>query len=202
LGERTYTGRIIPMSDQEIIELIRMGQHDKAFVRLYRHFPAVQKMIRALGGDKEDAKDIYQEALIIFCRKVKEDNFILTAATGTYLYSVCRFLWKNEQRKRGRHPETRLNIYHDKEDEEDMQDVLEKENNLKKIESTLKNLEERCRNLLKLFYYEKLNMKTIAEKMGFSSEKIAKNQKYKCLEKVRDELRTAPKKSVQQNTSI
>jgi len=40
--------------------------------------------------------------------------------------------------------------------------------------------------LLRAFYYDKLSMSKIANRFGFSSERSATVQKYKCLEKVRD----------------
>jgi len=67
------------MHDQKIIELIRTDNSDKALAALYKHFGMMRKMILSKGGNTEDAEDIFQEALIIFCRKVKEPGFELTA---------------------------------------------------------------------------------------------------------------------------
>src|SRR5690349_10782765 len=88
------------MQDQKIIELIRSGKNDQALLALYKNFPAVKKMIRLNGGSTADAEDIFQEALIVLCRKIKESGFVLSAQLSTYLFSVCRFLWKDELKKR------------------------------------------------------------------------------------------------------
>ena len=100
------------MDDQKIITLIRTGKNDQALNALYRHYPLMRKMIRSRGGTSNDAEDIFQEALIILVRKVKAAGqttgsdqakpaeFTLTAQLSTYLFSVCRYLWKDELKKR------------------------------------------------------------------------------------------------------
>ena len=85
------------MSDEKIIELLKVNKTDKAFYKLYADFPKVKKMILAKGGTKDDAQDIFQEALIILYKKVNESEFKLTSKIGTYVYSVSRFLWKDQQ---------------------------------------------------------------------------------------------------------
>jgi hypothetical protein len=52
-------------------------------------------------------------------------------------------------------------------------------------EKALETIGEKCWHILKAFYYEGLSMAKIALQFGFSSEKSAKNQKYKCLERAK-----------------
>ena len=74
-------------------------------------------------------------------------------------------------------------------DEEELQRALDKEKKMKMTEEILDNLGDRCWEILRLFHHDALKMKEIAEKMGFKSEKIAKNQKYKCLERAKLNLK-------------
>src|ERR1039457_6248008 len=97
------------MDDNSILLLLRSDKHGKAFSALYDHYPKVEKMIYRNGGTRDDAKDIYQEALIIFYNKATDVNFKLTSQLGTYLFSVCRFLWLDEIRKRGKMPIDKFN---------------------------------------------------------------------------------------------
>ncbi len=53
-------------------------------------------------------------------------------------------------------------------------------------ERAFSELGKRCQQLLQLFYQQAMSFKDIAQVMQFSSEKIAKNQKYKCLVKAKD----------------
>lgn len=175
------------MDDQQILTLLRQKKTDKAFSRLYRDFPKIENLILTKGGSKEDAKDIFQEALIIFYRKAQDTKFNLTSSIGTYLYSVSRFLWKDELKKRNRTETVELgDVSGDLQN--DIREAQEKESRLQLAEQALSTIGERCLELLQSFYHRKMSMSKIASALGFSSEKIAKNQKYKCLERARTKL--------------
>lgn len=177
------------MQDQKIIELIRLDKNDQALLALYKNFPVVKKMIRLNGGNLADAEDIFQEALIILCRKVKDTSFVLSAQLSTYLFSVCRFLWKDELKKRKKQlvqdADTGMNELPDTE----FKDWIEEEARIKLAEKVITELGDRCREVLLLFYNGGLKLKDIAAKMGYSSENTAKNQKYKCLEAAKNRLK-------------
>lgn len=181
------------MHDQQIIELIKNKRHTKAFAKLYRYFPAVKKLITSKGGSKDDALDIYQDALVILCRKIEEGNFVLTASLNTYLYSVCRFLWNDELKRRGRKPETAI---HENFDAEEVNLSAETENKFQLAEKVMMQLGEKCLKLLNMFYIEDMSMKVIAKKLGFDSENVAKNQKYKCLERAKLKLKEMQTKEI------
>ncbi len=184
------------MQDQKIIELIRLNKNDQALLALYKNFPAVKKMIRLNGGNTADAEDVFQEALIILCRKISETGFVLNAQLSTYLFSVCRFLWKDELKKEKNHliadPETSA----DDPGELQLKDWFEEEARIKLAEKVISELGDRCREVLLLFYNGQLKLKDIAAKMGYSSENTAKNQKYKCLEAAKNKLKEM-KKAIQ-----
>ena len=182
------------MTDQQIIRLLQTNRSSKAFTRLYRYFPPVQKRIVSLGGTKNDALDIYQDALVILCRKVQEGNFVLTASINTYLYSVCRFLWNDELRRRNRSSEVRWNENFDAVDEAQWNLLSAEDREQKLATKVLNEIGKKCLQLLQLFYSEEKSMKAIARKMEFTSENAAKNQKYKCLERAKLKL-----KELQQN---
>ncbi|KAI9447037.1 hypothetical protein F5148DRAFT_1292501 [Russula earlei] len=177
------------MPDQEIIAQIRSGKHDKAFNSLYRHFPMMHKMVSRNGGTLQDAEDVFQEALIILCRKVKETDFELTAQLSTYLFSICRFVWKDELRKRQHTISFHLETGLTEPQELELQALLEREAAIQLAEKVLVELADRCRELLLLFYKGRMALKDIAIKMGYSSENTAKNQKYKCLEGAKNKLK-------------
>jgi len=49
---------------------------------------------------------------------------------------------------------------------------------------------KKCIELLKAFYYDNCSMQDIAARFGFNGTRPATVQKYKCLEKVRKEIKT------------
>lgn len=176
------------MKDDEILSALRSDTREKGLVLLYRNLPKVQAMLRTQGATKNDAQDMFQEALIVLVQKAQQPNFSLTASIDTYLYSVCRLLWKNELRKRGKLPTADLGDNLDPAEQE-LNQAFERESRIKQAEAALRQLGKRCQEVLVLFYYKAMSMKDIAKQMGFTSENVAKNQKYKCLEQAKLKLK-------------
>lgn len=173
------------MTDEQIIQELKAGNHSSALKALYKHYPVVRQMVLRNSGSKQDAEDIYQESLIILWRKVRENNFQLTSALSTFLVGICRLQWMNELRKRNKTVTSELNEV-TAEDAERFSTYFEEESKFKRAEKALLELGEKCRDILRLFYFNKLDFKTIASKVGLSNERVAKNQKYRCLEKARE----------------
>ena len=176
------------MTDEKIIELLQANKTDKAFYKLYTDYPKIEKMILAKGGTKTDAQDIFQEALIVFYRKVTETDFKLTAKIGTYLYSVSRFLWKDESTKNKKKNDTELPETLSRDELEEMELLIEKENKLKAVDEVLKTISKKCQEIFQLFYFKNFSMKEIATKMNYTSERIARTQKYKCMEQAKNKV--------------
>lgn len=173
------------MNDKKILELFKEGQRERAFSKLYALYPKIEALVVSKRGQKQDALDVFQEALIILNRNLEKSDFKLTSSFYTYLYSVSRFVWKDAQKKFSKeelHNFNEIEIEH-------FHSVLE-EKKYQLAEWAFLELGERCQQLLRLFYHKAMSFKEIANVMQFKSEKIAKNQKYKCLTKVKDIYQT------------
>lgn len=177
------------MEDNEIIEALKAGTRSKALSRLYKYFPKVERLILSRGGNKDDAWDMYQEGLIILCNKLLLPDFRLSCSMNTFLYSICGYLWNNELKKRTGRQLSPAPAEAIANDDIDYEELLREEEKINKAEKALKQLGERCLELLNMFYGQKKSMIEIAAALGFSSENVAKNQKYKCLERARQTFR-------------
>ncbi|MFN8257342.1 MAG: sigma-70 family RNA polymerase sigma factor [Bacteroidales bacterium] len=173
------------MTDQEIISLIKKRKHSKALANLYKNYPSVQKYVINYGGTITDAEDIFQDGLIILLDKTNKNNFILHSSLATFLFGIC----KNLCREKFRNSKRTLNEDHLPEDSEleiNAAEFYEEERKYNALDRILIETGNKCMDLLKMFYIDNLSMKTIAVKLGFSSETSAKTQKYKCIEKARN----------------
>lgn len=90
------------MRDEEIIQALRSGPEQKALVQLYAHLPKVERMVRKNSGTHADAKDLFQDALVILLGRAKDPAFTLSCSIGTYLFAICRNKWQEELRRQGR----------------------------------------------------------------------------------------------------
>ena len=57
-------------------------------------------LIQSNSGNEEDAKDVFQEGLMLVYQKAQQPDFQLTSSFFTYFYAICRFIWMNRLRKK------------------------------------------------------------------------------------------------------
>lgn len=177
------------MTDQDIVNLIRDNKYSPAMKSLYAYLPVVKKFVLKNNGTKQEAEDVFQEGLVIFCNKASKANFILTASINTYVYSVCKLLWLDELKKKNKTIKNDFIELTDGNLVDEINDDIDTDKPIKQAQEAIMKLGEKCKELLELFYFKKLSMKEIAVKLGFASEKGAKNQKYRCIEKAKENLK-------------
>jgi len=172
------------MNQDKIIALIQTGRHEKAFARLYRFYPKVEKHICINSGSSEEALDIFQDALVVLHRKISAGISDKELSVEGYLITTCKLLWSNELRKkkvRAGDDSSLQSLVH----EDEINQLLEKEVKMRAVENIILRLGEKCRQILEQFYFHAVSMEHIAEKFGFKTVESAKVQKYKCIETAR-----------------
>lgn len=172
-------------TDREVVLGILNNSED-ALNKLYvGYFPMILQFILNNNGDEDDAKDVYQEGIIVLYNKIKGGNFELSSKLKTYIYSVCRRIWL---KKLAQHSKKTSNIS-DFEDviatEEDVEQHEEKDRQFEKMSSSLQHLGEPCKTIIQDFYIHNLSMQDICEKFGYTNTDNAKTQKYKCLQRLK-----------------
>ena len=130
------------------------------------------RAIKSNSGTEEEAKDIYQEALIVFWQKVASGELVLTSKISTYLYSVCINLWRKELDRKSRTLDSSEEMY------EEIN--IDRKEQIKIIREAVNRLGRTCRDILSYHYFDGLSMIDIAKKMGYANPETAKTKKYKC----------------------
>ncbi len=154
----------------------------RAVEAIYKdNFNMIQAFILNNNGSYDDARDIFQEAMITLYEKAKSESFVLTCQIKTYVYSVCRRLWLKRLQQMGRYTVQTENLEETVQVEEDLE-LHEKRNaEFAIMERALGSLGEPCKSLLEAYYLQKKDMTEIAANFGYTNADNAKNQKYKCL---------------------
>ena len=180
------------MNESKIIGFLQDDKQERAFSRLYKFYPKVEKHVLINSGSKDEALDIYQDGLVILYKKVTDPNFDLSNSQikiEGFLINTCKLLWSNELRKKkvrsGDDSKLSGLQFDSVSDQDDIQKQIEKENKFKIIEDVIKKLGDKCRSILEMFYYKSQSMDSIAKKLGYKTVKSAKVQKYKCMEHAR-----------------
>lgn len=159
-----------------------LAKNDRRAVEtIYKeNYNMVQGLVINNNGSADDAKDIFQEAMIVLYQKVLNGSFELHCQIKTYVYSVSRRLWLKKLAQ-----QQKFMLVESEEEgiavEEDVEYHEQKELEFYMMERALGNLGEPCKSLLEAFYLQKRNMQEIASSFGYTNSDNAKNQKYKCL---------------------
>ena len=171
--------------DELIIAEIRK-KNEVALQELYKtHYPMIVHLICSNNGTEQEAKDIYQDAMIAFYERVQQPDFVLTCKIKTYIYAVSRHLWLKRLTQKKRYhgnveeAESFLRV------EEEMQSVDELEMDYLKMNEAMDGLGEPCVSIIRDFYVHGRSMEEIGVKYGYTNADNTKNQKYKCLQRLK-----------------
>lgn len=169
--------------NNERILLQGLARNDKKAVEtIYReNYSTVQSLIINNNGTADDAKDIFQEAMIVLYEKARSGNFELSCQIKTYVYSVSRRLWLKRLQQIDRHSGDIGNAEIVVQVEDDIEGHTRRDAEFEMMEKAINNLGEPCKSLLEAFYLQKKNMQEIAASFGYTNAENAKTQKYKCL---------------------
>ena len=154
----------------------------KAVETIYKeNYTTVQSLIINNNGTADDAKDIFQEAMIVLYEKARSGTFELSCQIKTYVYSVSRRLWLKRLQHANRYNADIGNADGVVPVEEDIDEHEKRDAEFDMMEKAIQGLGEPCKSLLEAFYLRKMNMQEIATSFGYTNAENAKTQKYKCL---------------------
>jgi RNA polymerase sigma factor (sigma-70 family) len=172
-------------TDREVVLGI-LNNSDDALNKLYTgYFPMILQFILNNNGDEDDAKDVYQESIIILYNKIKSGDFELSSKLKTYIYSVCRRIWLKKLSKESKKAVNVTDFEDIEAVETDLEKHEEKDRQFEKMQEALLHLGEPCKTIIQDFYIYNLSMQDISEKFGYTNTDNAKTQKYKCLQRLK-----------------
>ena len=181
LGIKYSTSVRTEINEQKLLEGLACNDR-KAIETIYKqHYNMVQSLILNNNGYPDDARDIFQEAMIVLYEKARSGSFELNSQLKTYLYSVCRRLWLKRLSQQQRFSPEVDGLEETVPVEEELERHEQRNKDFLLMEQSLKSLGEPCKSLLEAYYMEKKNMVEIAGDFGYTNADNAKNQKYKCL---------------------
>ena len=143
------------------------------------YFQSIRHLIVSNSGSEDDARDVFQEVLIVFFRKLKLPDFSLISSLKTYLYSVARLIWLKElehRKKFENFEETGTNYLTD---DKDLPDLIERNERMRLYREKFEELSEDCKRVLRMFL-NNIPIKEITRLMGYSSDQHTKNRRFRC----------------------
>ncbi|MBK8734582.1 MAG: sigma-70 family RNA polymerase sigma factor [Saprospiraceae bacterium] len=178
------------MIETEIISAIRAGGRirDQALEQIYTN-AKVKNRAKAIlvkyNCFDTDFNDIYQDAIILLDKNVRNGQFESRGSLEAYLMSTCKLLWYNELRRKKKFVDEEIlkNLENTVTNEVDQTQY--DEDLLKLLDLTLKKLDERCRKVLEMWKLS-YSMSEIMETLGITSLGMTRKLKFTCLNKLTD----------------
>ena len=161
---------------------------------IYTRFAgAAERLVIQRGGNSEDARDVFQDSLMMIRRQALREGFVLTCPFGAYLWCVSRGRWLNELRRRQRHEVTNAEyagFEQDSHAEHLAEQTLREESRDALFRRCFAELSENCRQVLQLSW-SGISMEEVSQQMGITYG-YARKHKSECLKKLIEKVRNAP----------
>lgn len=176
--------------DYQYIEGIKSNNRNLVREIYNLYLPSVIKLVRSNKGNRDEARDIFQEALLLIYEKAQQPDFELTSSFKAYLLGICRYLWLRQLKKKYR---SDLTIEGDEgyTIKDDLEVLISEEEKWKLMRMKFALLGKDCQRVLQLFF-DGHSLKEIAEKMNYT-EKTAKWKKFSCKEKLSKSIKKDPR---------
>jgi RNA polymerase sigma factor (sigma-70 family) len=180
-------------SDKELVEMMKNSSHALTFI-YEKHRDYCLKFMNSMFDDRDEIKDIYQDAVIVFYEKAITSEFNLTCSIQTYLNSICRnqVLVRLTKLKKN----ASASMIGNEGFLENLTDWFDDSHLvtndrvaiLKGILTEMKESAGKCYEILVRFFYLNQTMEKIAQALEYTNADNAKNQKYRCQEKLKSEM--------------
>lgn len=176
---------------KDLIDGIK-NKDSKTLNFLYKKYLSlVRSFVLNNNGTTDDAKDVFQEAVIAIFRYSQNENFELKCSFETFLYSICRTIWLNNLRNQRVH----LNKINEISEfiifSSSTNEMIEESLEYKLYQKHFQRLSEECKKLLQLFF-DKVSYAEIAKLLGYSSVGFVKKKKFNCKEFLMKSIKNDP----------
>jgi len=178
--------------DEILIEGIKK-QNEKVIAEIYnRFFPSVRHYIYRNNGSVDDARDIFNDAIVVILMKVREDALDLKCSLKTYIYAICRNLWL----KKINSDKIDIVSYDEVEDTFVGADIIEEDFfNINRahllFQKHLVGMSPTCRNIIQ-YFLEGKSFQEITKIMQYENESYARKRKYRCVKLLIKRIKSDP----------
>lgn len=173
------------MNKEVLVKQIQSGSH-KAIEDIYIRYKTEFLVYAArFAISDEDALDIYQDSVIVLYENILSGKLVsFSSSIKTYLFAIGKYKIYNKSKSK-----IATESFSDFQfilEEESEGELPVQEENIKKLLSIYKELGSKCKEVLKLFYYENKTIEDIKNQLGYTSKDVVKSQKSRCLKQLKE----------------
>ena len=176
-------------TEQELFHGIKARDRNVLEYMIREYRPVIRLLIHQMGGNWDDAKDIFQDGMLELMRKAEDPSFQLTSSIKTLIYAICKNLWKYKSRMN--HRKVELNVAHHGGIEvpsfEEADDLGLYE---KLFWGNFRSLPKTCREVLELYWRNHQNSE-IARLLNLSEAYVRKRKSFCTRKMIREIQKTS-----------
>ena len=172
---------------------MKSGKDREVIPVLYKKvYPLVEYYIVRNSGNKDDASDIFQDALLLFYKQIVSNTFNEKYKVYGYLYKICLYKWLNKAKKNSKikFVEEIENLDYLIETEKNPEPISNPDENI--IRKLFSPIGEKCIELMTYTTYSSMLLEDIMARMEFNSVAAVKMQLKRCKEKLLKQIEDNP----------
>jgi RNA polymerase sigma factor (sigma-70 family) len=179
-------------STRDILNGIRKRENEVLSFVYNEYFYLIKNYVIVNGGKETDAGDIFQEAIVVIFKNLKNREFEINCSFGAYLLGLCKIIW-NKKRVEYITRETpmREDFECTPSNEEKLLEDYRQNLRNRLFQKHYRNLESHCKKVLRMFYKNN-SFEEIALEMGYKNAEVAKRRKYLCLKYLTEQIKADP----------
>lgn len=131
------------------------------------------------NGTKEDAKDVFDQAIFQISARLERDQFQIKSSFEAFLFTACKNLWRRELNKRAHRQVTNSNVKELYYKEKQMTQATLEQERWELFQEKVTELSENCSQVLQLFF-KRFSSKDIMKNLGYQSENTVRQRIFKC----------------------
>ena len=170
------------------LELIKKGDKNTLGVIYEENRKRFVNFAKKQGLNPEDAKDVYQDAIIVFRDNIVQGKIkVLNSSVSTYLFGIGKHLIRYQMRLNSRTVNSPVLIINETKEDLDVNflgEEVTKEQRL--LQKGLKKLGAKCVEVLELFFLEGYILDEIVHFLNYKNKKVLGSQKSRCISQLRE----------------
>lgn len=182
--------------DEDLLNGLRENSNNAFKIAYQNYYYMVEDFVLKNSGSVRDARDLFQDVIIVLLRNIRKSNFELSKDTklSTYIFAITKNIWYNKLKNQGKMKIVSIDSSQDVEKfsiESNKHEKIEFEKKHNLISKNFALLGEDCKKILSSYYYKKIKLKIIADEMGYTQNFI-RQKKMRCMESLRKKFFSDP----------
>ncbi len=153
------------------------------------NFRKILGFISKNNGDKADAKDIINKALVQLMARENLDSIKEDSTFEAYLFTACKNLWIRELNKKKNIGVTSNHVKELYYKEKDLAQSSLEQDRWDLFNEQFKHLSENCREVLEMLF-NKVSGNEMKDQMGYASDTTVRQRVFKCKKKLTELIKS------------